>query len=104
MNVLRNLGHVTAVGRLVKDDVDLVERGDARVAIAHVTVDKLGAIVDPCGLSSLVRLRLEIVENAHGPALAHEKIDDVGADEPHAAGDKRAFTHATGRLALRLLW
>jgi len=41
-----------------------------------------------------VRLRFEIVEHPNVPTLAHQQIDDMGADEPGAAGDERAHHDA----------
>jgi hypothetical protein len=38
-----------------------------------------------------VRLRLEIIQSAHLPTFAHEKIDNVRADQTRGASDECAF-------------
>ena len=47
--------------------------------------------VYPRGLALFVRLRLQVVEDADGPALADKKVNDVGADEACASRDEGAF-------------
>src|SRR5581483_135003 len=91
VHVFRDLGHVTAVGRLVKDDVDLIQSGGDRCAIPDVALDKFRAFVDPRRLAAFVRVRLEIIEYANLPAFAHEKIDNVRTDQAGAAGNESAF-------------
>jgi hypothetical protein len=57
------------------------------VVVLHVAEAELGAWVDPRGLAELVRVGLEVVEDADGPALRQKQVDDVRADEAGAAGD-----------------
>jgi hypothetical protein len=47
MHVFRDLGHVTAVGSLVKNDVDLVKRSADRFAVAQIALNKFRSIVNP---------------------------------------------------------
>src|SRR5262249_20943737 len=87
MHKFRDLGHVTAVRGLVKNDVDPVERSRNRVAIPHVALDEFRLGIYPRRLSTAVRLRLEIIKRAHLPTLAHEKIDNVRTDQTRGASD-----------------
>jgi hypothetical protein len=68
-HVFRNLRHVTAVGRLVKDNVDAPQRGTHRLAIGYVAFDEFGVVSDPGRLSVAMRLRLEVVQDADAPAF-----------------------------------
>ncbi len=86
-----DLRHVPAVSRLVKDDVDLVERRCDCVAIAQVALEEFCLFVNPRRFTAAMRLRLKIIESAHPPALTHEKIDNVRANQARAAGNERAF-------------
>ena len=47
MHVFRDLGHVSTVSSLMKDDVDLVERGTDRFALAQIAFSKFRSIVNP---------------------------------------------------------
>ena len=87
VNKFRDLGHVTAVSGLMKYEINLVERGGDRVAIAQIALDEFRIFVNPRWLAATVRLRLQIVESAHLPPFAHEKIDGVRADQARAASD-----------------
>ena len=80
VHIFRDLRHVTAVGGLVKNNVDVVERSGNRIAVPHVALDEFGLGIYPCRLSAAVGLRLEIIQRANLPTLAHEKIDNVRAD------------------------
>jgi len=80
MHIFYDLGHVTAVRGLVKNNVDPIERGSNRIAIPHVALDEFGPGVYPCRLSAAVRLRLEIIQRAYLPAFSNEKIDNVRTD------------------------
>ncbi len=62
-----------------------------RFVILHVADAELRGRVDPLRLAVLVRLRLEVIENADCPALAHQQVDDVRADEAGASGNECAF-------------
>ena len=70
LDVFRDLRHVAAVGRLMKDDIDVPERRGHRGTIAQIAFDELGVARDPGWFSSAVSLRLEIVEDAHRPTFA----------------------------------
>src|SRR5207302_917159 len=59
--------------------------------------------VDPCRLATLMRVRLEIIENAHAPSFFDEQVSHVGSDQPRAACDQRAFSVLVhwGQILLR---
>src|SRR5581483_2354148 len=76
-----DLGHVTAVRRLVKNDVDVFKRGRDDSAIAQIAVDEFGTLVDPGRLAAAMRLRLQIIQNARPPAYPHQQINHVRADQ-----------------------
>src|SRR6266480_4128979 len=75
----------------MKDDVDLIERGGDRCAVAQIALDKFGFFVDPSRLPAAMRLRFEIIKDANFPALMHEQIGHMRPNEPGAASDKCAF-------------
>ena len=75
----------------MKDDVDLVERGRHRLAIAHVAFDKLRGGIDPCRFAAPMRVRLEVIQHADFPAFAQKQIGHVRTDQPCAASDECAF-------------
>ena len=77
MNKLHDLGHVSAIGSLVKDDVDVIERGDYCFSITQVALDELRVFVYPCGFAAPVRILLKIVEHTHFPSFTDEQIDNV---------------------------
>src|SRR5438094_9516101 len=91
MHKFRDLRHVPAVRGLVKNHVDASERSGNRIAIPHVALDEFSLGIYPCRLSAAVRLRLEIIQSAHLPTLAHEKIDNVRADQTRGASDECAL-------------
>src|SRR6266567_4669392 len=91
MHKFRDLRHVPAVRGLVKNNVDPIERGSNRIPISHVALDEFSLGIYPCRLSAAVRLRLEIIQRAHLPTFAHEKIDNVRADQTRGASDECAF-------------
>ena len=72
VHVFRNLGHVAAVGCLVKDNVDLVERRGDRFPVADVAFDGFGFGIDPRWLSSAMRIRLKIIEHANLQSFAQK--------------------------------
>ena len=82
-----DLRHVSAVSCLVKDDVDLVERGRDGVAIAHVALDEFCLFIDPRRFTATMRVRLKIIERANLPAFAHEQINNVRADQARTASN-----------------
>jgi len=104
MHVFGDLGHVAAVGSLMKDDVDLVERSRNHVAIAQIGVNKFRLFVYPRRSSAAMRLRFKIIETAHFPALAHQQIGNMRADKARAAGHKCAFCHAFLVAQASRLW
>ena len=70
-NVFCDLRHVATVGSLVKHDVDVVQRGGDRLAIGNVAFNELDVLIDyPRRLAVAMRLRFEIIQNAHSPAVA----------------------------------
>jgi hypothetical protein len=80
MHIFRNLGHVTAVRGLVKDNINPVERSGNLTAITHVALNEFRLGIYPGRLAAAVRLRFEIIQRAHLPTFAHEKINNMGAD------------------------
>jgi hypothetical protein len=85
------------------ENVDPIERGSNGIAIPHVTLDEFRVEIYPCRLSAAVRLRLEIIQRANLPTFAHEKIDNVRADQTRGASDECAFCHAKERLSTQPL-
>ena len=75
----------------MEDDVDIAQRPRDDGAFAQIALHKLRFRIHPGRLAKLVRVRLEVIEDAHLPALAHQQIDDVRSDQSRAAGDERAF-------------
>ena len=103
MHKFRDLRHVPAVRGLVKNNLDPIERGSNRIAIPHVALDEFRLGIYPCRPSAAVRLRLEIIQSAHLPTFAHEKIDNVRADQTRGASDECAFHWCRGVCVKRLL-
>src|SRR5215469_14508955 len=93
MHEFRDLRHIAAVGGLVKNNVDPIERDRNRIAIPHVALDEFRVGIYPCRLSAAVRLRLEIIQSAYLPTFAHEKIDNMRADQTRGASDECALRH-----------
>jgi hypothetical protein len=93
MHEFHNFRHVTAKRGLVENNLDPIERGSNLIAIPHVALDEFRRGIYPRRLSAAVRLRLDIIQRAHLPTFAHEKIDNVRADQTRGAGDECAFRH-----------
>ena len=74
MHKFCDLRHVTPVGSLVKNDIDLVERGGDRVAITQIAVNEFRLLVDPRWYSAAMSLWFQIVERPNLPAIVHEQI------------------------------
>src|SRR5262245_28681700 len=91
MHIFCDLRHVPAVSGLVKNNVDPVERSSNRIAVSHVAVYEFRLRIYPYWLSATVGLRLEIIQRAHLPTFAYEKIDNVRADQTRGASDECAF-------------
>src|SRR6266513_1083368 len=92
MDVFRDLGHESAVSSLVKDDVNVVERGANRFAVAQVAFNEFHLIRYPHRFSAAMRLWLKIIQHAHFPALTHQQIRNMRADQARATGHKGAFS------------
>ena len=90
-DVLRHLRHIAAVGRLVEDDVDVLECGEHRCRVLHIALHEFGGGINPAWAAELVGIGLEVVEDADTPAFADEEVGDVRPDEARASGDKRAL-------------
>jgi len=106
VHVFRNLRHVTAVGGLVEDDVDIAQGVGHGRPIAHIALQKLDLIGNPGRLAATMRLWFEIVEHADLPSVGHEQVGDVRTDEAGPARDESAFSflcHTPRRVALRPL-
>src|SRR6266581_6981387 len=91
MDVFRDLGHKSAVSRLVKDDVDVVKRGADRFAIAQVAFNEFHLIRYPRRFSAAMRLRLKIIQDAYFPAFSHEQVGYMRTDQTSTACDERAL-------------
>src|SRR5438874_540275 len=78
----------------MKNDVDLIERGRDDFAIAQIAFDKLHFWIDPIRFAAFVRVRLQIVEHANIPTIAHEQIGDVRSNESSAARHERTYCHS----------
>ena len=87
MDEFRDLRHVSAIGGLVKDDVNVIERGRYCAAIAQVTFNEFHLLINPRRPSATVGLRFKVVEAAHLPTLVDEKIDNVRADQARSTSD-----------------
>jgi len=55
------------------------------------------------GFPRRLRLRLEIIQPAHLPTFAHEKIDNVRADQTRGASERSGAFHFISIFAIRLL-
>jgi hypothetical protein len=75
----------------VKHDVDSLKRRRHRLAVSHIAFDEFHIVSDPGRFSFAVGLRLEVVENANGPAFSLQLIRDVRTDQPRSTGHERAF-------------
>ena len=80
MHKFDDLWHVTAIGSLVKDDVDLVQCSRNGFAIAQIAFDESRVRVNPRWLAAFVRIRLKIIEHAHFPALTQQQIRNMRAN------------------------
>src|SRR5262249_28744350 len=88
MHIFCDLWHVTAVRSLVKNYFDPIERSRNRIAVSDVPLDEFRAGIYPRRLSTSVSLGFEVIQYAHLPPFAHEKIDNVRADQTRGASDK----------------
>src|SRR5438552_19120739 len=91
MVVFRDLGHKSAVSSLVKDDVDVVERGADCFAIAQVAFNEFHLIRYPRRFSAAMRLRLKIIQDAYLPSFAHEQVCYVRTDQTSTAWAESAL-------------
>src|SRR6266513_6317680 len=91
MDVFRDLGHKSAVSSLVKDDVDVIQRGADCFAIAQVAFNEFHLIRYPRGFSAALRLRLKIIQDAYIPAFAHEQVGYMRTDQTSTACDESAL-------------
>src|ERR1041385_5946363 len=85
---LRHLRHVTAIRRLMEENVNLVERGPDGVAVAQIAAPEFGVFVQPGRLTMAMRLRLELVQSPDGPPFSHEEIDQVRSDQAGTTGNE----------------
>src|SRR6266480_3917486 len=61
MDEFRDLRHVSAIGGLVKGDVDVIERGRYCSAITQVTFNEFHLLINPRRPSATVGLRFKVV-------------------------------------------
>ena len=77
--MLRVRGQLVARDRrdpsFIQREVDVVEGGSNRVAIAQIAVNKFCVLVYPCWFPAAMRLRLQIIKRADTPAFTYKKID-----------------------------
>ena len=79
-------------GGLMQDVVDALHCPAAHFEARRTAADETDAVAH--GTQMLTPARREIVEDDDVRALAHQTLDEVGADEPGAAGDQ--VSHARG--------
>ena len=79
----------------VEHAVDAFERPVDRVTVAEIADHQLGLAAEVGGRAVGVCERVETVEHAHALAGREQRVDEVGADEPGAAGDEDARHHQT---------
>jgi hypothetical protein len=76
----------------VIDDVDPLERARDRVRVSEIANDELCLLGQMASRAVGVRLRIEIVEDAHGIAASEERVHQVRTDESRAAGHQGALS------------
>ena len=82
----------------VVDDAGPIQRPAQRVAVPHIAQDVLRARVGVRRPATLlgqraVHLRFQVVEDSHGMAPRHQRVDQVRADKARAAGDQDGFPY-----------
>ena len=97
-DVLCHFWHVAAVCCLVPDHVDVRECSFHRLVVLDVALHKLGFRVDPGRLAELVRVGLQVGEDADRPSLREQQVDNVGTDKAGAAGDKSTLLVSHRRM------
>ena len=70
VDVLRHLGHVAAIGRLVEHYVDSLQRRRHDLSIAQISFSEFNFSGDPRRLAFAVSLTLEVVKHTNGPSFA----------------------------------
>ena len=77
------------------DRIHIVQRAANGVAVAHVTGLQLDLRIEVRRASALrMHLRVEVVEDAHVPAVGEKPVGEMRADEPGAAGDQNLHGRA----------
>ena len=92
VRITTNVEHrltITDHCREVKDDVHVLERGVDRPWVSHVAVDEFGLFGHESRLARRVRLREQVVEHSHAPAVGDERVGEVRANETSASGHER---------------
>ena len=87
VHVFGNFRHVTAICRLMKNYVDILQHILNGPAIAQVAPYEFGILIDPGRFPPLVGIRFQIVDNSHPPAFAHEQIGNMRTDQARSASD-----------------
>src|SRR5438045_3850460 len=93
MHIFRDLRHIAAIRSLVKNNVDPVQGSRNSIAIPHVALDEFRFWIYPCWFSAPMCLRLQIIQSAHLPTFAHEKVYNVGTNQTCGASDECTFHH-----------
>src|ERR1051326_8021793 len=93
MHKFRDLRHVSTVSRLVKNNVDLIERGRDCVALAQITLEKLGLLVYPLRFSRGIALPPQYYRPP-APASFHAGEDQQRASQsgPRRPSPTRVLT------------
>ena len=91
VHVFGNFRHVTAICRLMKNDINIAQHVFSCVAITEIALHKFCIAIDPGRLAALVRIRFQIVENSYAPALPHEQIRDMRTDQTGAPSNQCVF-------------
>ena len=89
MHIFRDLGHVPAVSRLMENDIDISQSLSDRLAIAQIPLLEVGLFIDPRRFAAFMRVRLDVIENAHAPSFFDEQVCQVGSDQSRPACDQR---------------
>jgi hypothetical protein len=66
--------------------VDTLECGSAGFEIADITLDELETVLDSFQIAELSGG--EIIQHTDPSTALHECVDDIGSNEPRAAGDQ----------------
>ena len=58
----------------MKNDIDICEHSRNRFSIAQIALNEFRTVIDPGWFAALVRVRLNVVENANLPPFTYEQV------------------------------